>query len=103
MNLMEQLQVKQEAAINIKAKSFAKMIKDAIVERAEKGHSNCYFTIANDNEDKFILRSELFINKLKNLMDGVKVELKDVEVNHLLFKLWEKRIVFSWDAAGKDN
>lgn len=102
MNLIEQLQVKQEAAINIKVKNFAEMMKEAIIGRAEQGHSSSYFVIKNDNEDKFILRSELFINKLRDLMDGVKVELKEETVRSFItYK--EKRIVFSWDVVMGDD
>ncbi|EJQ44005.1 hypothetical protein IEQ_04792 [Bacillus cereus BAG6X1-2] len=97
MSLIESLKEIQEKAIDEKALEFAEEMEAAIIESAGKGYSGYKYEIRYDNPDKHIMLSKIFIEKLQELMDGVKVEFKKEERKGLLGgTYYEHYIHFKW-------
>lgn len=79
MSLVGNLKDIQEKAIDEKVLEFAEEMESAIIESAGKGYSGYKYQIRCDNSDKHMMLSKIFIEKLQELMDGVKAEFKEVE------------------------
>ncbi|MDC2863774.1 hypothetical protein [Bacillus sp. BP-3] len=98
MKLVEQLKSKQENTIDSKVLEFADEIKELITSSAEKGYSAYRYVINNETKDRHMLYSDMFIEKLKILMDGVHVELKKDEKKNILGGIYyENYIYFNWN------
>lgn len=95
VNLIEELQSKQETKINNAADIFAEAMKKTLIESAENGYSSYSYSIRYDDEARHILVNPLFINKIRESLDGIKVELKELSTG--LFNLKGRYIVFNWD------
>ncbi|PFI53870.1 hypothetical protein COI76_14505 [Bacillus cereus] len=98
MSLMENLKEIQEKTIDEKALEFAEEMESAIIESAGKGYSGYKYQIRYENPDKHKMLSKIFIKKLQELMDGVKVEFKEEERKSLLGgSYYEYYIHFKWN------
>lgn len=98
MSLIANLKEIQEKAIDEKALEFAEEMEAEIIEYAAYGYSGYRYKIHNDNPDKHIMHSKLFIEKLQELMDGVKVEFKEEGKKNILGgSYYEYYIRFSWN------
>lgn len=98
MSLVANLKEIQEKVIDEKVIEFAEEMEAEIIESAEKGYSGHRYKIHNDNPNKHMMFSKIFIEKLQGLMDGVKVEFKEEEKKNLLGgSYYEHYIRFSWN------
>ncbi|MDC2863851.1 hypothetical protein [Bacillus sp. BP-3] len=98
MSLVKNLKEIQDKAIDEKALEFAEEMEAAIIESAAKGYSGYRYKIHNENPDKHIMHSKLFIEKLQELMDGVKVDFKKEERKNILGGFYyEHYIHFKWN------
>lgn len=98
MSLVGNLKEIQEKAIDEKVLEFAEEMEGVITESAANGYSGYKYQIHNENPDKHIMHSKLFIEKLQELMDGVKVEFIKEERKYLLIRgsYYEHYIHFRW-------
>lgn len=96
MSLLGNLKKIQEKAIDEKVLEFADEMEGEITESAAKGYSGYKYQIRYDNPDKHMMLTEIFIEKLQELMDGVKVEFKEEEKKGLFGSYYEHYIHFSW-------
>lgn len=97
MSLVENLKEMRDKAIEEKALEFAEEMEAAIIESAKSGYAGYNYKIHNENQDKHIMCSEIFIEKLQVLMDGVRVEFKKEEKKGILGgTYYEHYIHFSW-------
>ncbi|HFK1754154.1 TPA: hypothetical protein ACGXP3_004621 [Bacillus cereus] len=97
MSLVGNLKELQEKAIDEKVLEFASEMEDVITESAVNGYSGYRYQILKENPDKHIMHSKLFVEKLQELMDGVKVEFKGEEKKNILGGYYyEYYIRFSW-------
>ncbi|HFU7087192.1 TPA: hypothetical protein ACGN8S_002227 [Bacillus cereus] len=97
MSLLGNLKEIQEKAIDEKVLEFAEEMEAAITESAAKGYSGYKYQIHYNNPDKHMMLSEIFIEKLQELMDGVKVEFKEEEKKGLFGSYYEHYIHFKWN------
>ncbi|MBE5106457.1 hypothetical protein IGI01_14515 [Bacillus thuringiensis] len=97
MSLLGNLKEIQGKAIDEKVLEFAEEMESAIIESAGKGYSGYKYKIHYDNPDKHMMLSETFIEKVKELMDGVIVEFKEEERKGLLGSYYEHYIHFKWN------
>ncbi|UPJ16069.1 hypothetical protein MYW48_25855 [Bacillus cereus] len=98
MSLVGNLKKIQEKAIDEKVLEFAEEMEAAIIESAAKGYSGYKYQIRFDNLDKHMMLSKVFIEKLKELMGGVKVDCKKEERKTLLGgSYYEHYIHFKWN------
>ena len=98
MSLVKNLKELHEKAVDEKALEFAEEMEAEIIKSAENGYLGYKYKIHNDNPDKHIMHSEIFIEKLRELMDGVKVEFKVEEKKNILGgSYYEHYIRFSWN------
>lgn len=98
MSLVENLKEIQDKTIDEKVLEFAGEMEAAIIESAGKGYSGYKYQIRYDNPDKHMMLSKIFIEKLQELMDGVKVEFKKEERKSLLGgSYYEHYIHFKWN------
>ncbi|HDX9549368.1 TPA: hypothetical protein ROX86_001861 [Bacillus thuringiensis] len=97
MSLVGSLKEIQEKAIDEKVLEFAEKMESAIIESAGKGYSRYKYQIRYDNPDKHMMFSKIFIEKLQELMDGVKVEFKEEEKKGLFGPYYEHYIHFKWN------
>ncbi|QWH60181.1 hypothetical protein EXW39_08360 [Bacillus mycoides] len=97
MSLVVNLKEIQEKVIDEKVLEFAEEMESAIIESAGKGYSGYKYPIRYDNPDKHMMLSNLFIEKLQGLMDGVKVKFKEEERKGLLGSYYEHYIHFKWN------
>ncbi|MDA1883106.1 hypothetical protein [Bacillus cereus group sp. BY105LC] len=97
MSLVKNLKEMRDKAIEEKALEFAEEMEAAIIESAKNGYAGYKYQLHNENQDKHIMGSEIFIEKLQVLMDGVKVEFKKEEKKNILGgTYYEHYIHFSW-------
>lgn len=98
MSLVKNLKELREKAVDEKVLEFAEEMEAAIIESAEKGYSGYRYEIKNDNPDKHMMFSKIFIEKLQELMDGVKVEFKEEQNKDMFgFLSYKHYIRFSWN------
>ncbi|MDZ4417363.1 hypothetical protein ORL59_28090 [Bacillus cereus] len=97
MFLVGSLKEIQEKAIDEKVLEFAVEMESAITESAAKGYSGYKYQISYDNPDKHMMFSKLFIEKLQELMDGVKAEFKEEKRKGLFGFYFEHYIHFKWN------
>ncbi|KMQ27690.1 MULTISPECIES: hypothetical protein [Bacillus cereus group] len=97
MSLVGNLKEIQEKAIDEKVLEFAEEMETAIRESAAKGYSGYKYQIRYDNPDKHMMLSKVFLEKLQELMDGVKVEFKEEEKKGLFGSYYEHYIHFKWN------
>ncbi|KXI60265.1 hypothetical protein SIL04_05185 [Bacillus cereus group sp. BfR-BA-00331] len=99
MSLVENLKEIQEKTIDEKVLEFAGEMESAIIESAGKGYSGYKYQIRYDNPDKHMMLSKIFIEKLQELLDGVKVEFIKEERKYLLISgsYYEHYIYFRWN------
>ncbi|CUB28310.1 hypothetical protein [Bacillus cereus] len=98
MSLIENLKEIQAKAVDEKVIEFAEEMEAAIIESAGKGYSGYKYEIRYDNPDKHIMLAKIFIEKLQELMDGVKVEFKKEERKGILGgTYYEHYIHFHWN------
>ncbi|MCQ6336979.1 hypothetical protein COK83_32195 [Bacillus thuringiensis] len=99
MSLVKNLKEIQEKAIDEKVLEFAEEMEGVITESAASGYSGFRYQIHKENPDKHVMHSKLFIEKLQELMDGVKVEFKKEEKKGLItgFNYYEHYIHFKWN------
>ncbi|HDR7242579.1 hypothetical protein [Bacillus cereus group sp. BfR-BA-01700] len=97
MSLVGSLKEIQEKAIDEKVLEFAEEMESAIIESAGKGYSGYKYQIRYDNPDKHMMFSGIFIEKLQELMDGVKVEFKGEEKKGFFGPYYEHYIHFQWN------
>lgn len=98
MSFVKNLKEMRDKAIDEKVLEFAEEMEVAIIDSAEKGYSGFRYQINNENPDKHIMHSEIFIEKLRELMDGVNVEFKKEEKKGFFTNssYYEYYIHFSW-------
>ncbi|MEB9423612.1 hypothetical protein V6E27_10925 [Bacillus cereus] len=97
MSLVKNLKEMRDKAIDEKVLEFAEEMESAIIESAKNGYVGYNYKIHNENQDKHIMCSELFIKKLRTLMDGVNVEFKKEEKKSILgITYYEHYIHFNW-------
>ncbi|MEK4740476.1 hypothetical protein [Bacillus sp. FSL R9-9481] len=98
MSLVKNLKEMRDKAIDEKVLEFAEEMEAAIIESAKNGYTGYNYKIHYDNPDKHIMHSEIFIEKLRELMDGVKVEFKKEEKKGFFTNssYYEHYIHFSW-------
>ncbi|PGQ11978.1 hypothetical protein COA08_01385 [Bacillus cereus] len=98
MSLVGNLKEIQEKTIDEKVIEFAEEMESTIIESATNGYSGYRYKIHNDNPDKHMMFSKIFIEKLQELMDGVKVEFKEEEKKNILGgSYYEHYIHFKWN------
>ncbi|MEK4707058.1 hypothetical protein [Bacillus sp. FSL R10-2780] len=98
MSLVKNLKEIQEKAIDEKVLEFAEEMEITIIESAASGYSGYRYNIHKENPDKHIMHSNLFIEKLQELMDGVKVDFRTEETKGILgITYYERYIHFSWN------
>ncbi|HFU6610049.1 TPA: hypothetical protein ACGPI4_004165 [Bacillus paranthracis] len=98
MSLVENLKEIQEKVIDEKVIEFAEKMEAEIIESAEKGYSGHRYQIHKENPDKHMMFSKIFIEKLQELMDGVKVEFKEEEKRDMFgFPYYQHYIHFKWN------
>ncbi|AHZ54034.1 hypothetical protein P9Y62_04190 [Bacillus thuringiensis] len=98
MSLVGNLKKIQEKAIDEKVLEFAEEMEAAIIESAAKGYSGYKYQICFDNLNKHMMLSKVFIEKLQELMDDVKVDFKKEERKTLLGgSYYEHYIHFKWN------
>lgn len=98
MSLVTELQKKREQAIEEKVMELAEKMEPRLLESAENGYSSLNIRITSEQEDGHIFKSNEFVEKLNDLMDGVKVKYVVKEKTHLITK-WtykEHYLLFSW-------
>ncbi|PEM45568.1 hypothetical protein [Bacillus toyonensis] len=97
MSLVKNLKEMRDKAIDEKVLEFAEEMEVAIIESAKNGYAGYNYKLNNENQDKHIMCSELFIEKLRSLMDGVNVEFKKEEKKFILGgTYYEHYIHFNW-------
>ncbi|MBG9840875.1 MULTISPECIES: hypothetical protein [Bacillus cereus group] len=97
MSLVKNLKEIQAKAVDEKVVEFAEEMEVAITESAAKGYSGYKYQIRYDNPDKHMMLSKVFLEKLQELMDGVKVEFKEEEKKGLFGSYYEHYIHFKWN------
>ncbi|WP_242230650.1 hypothetical protein [Bacillus cereus group sp. BfR-BA-01325] len=99
MSLVENLKEIQGKAIDEKVLEFAEEMESVITESAGKGYSGYKYQIRYDDPNKHMMLSEVFIEKLQELMDGVKVEFKKEEKKGFFANstYYEHYIHFKWN------
>lgn len=97
MSLVVNLKEIQGKAIDEKVLEFAEEMETAIIESAGKGYSGYKYQIRYDNPDKHMMLSKVFLEKLQELMDGVKIEFKEEEKKGLFGSYYEHYIHFKWN------
>ena len=97
MSLVENLKEMRDKAIEEKVLEFAEEMEVAIIESAKNGYAGYNYKIHNEQSDAHIMCSEIFIEKLQELMDGVKVKFKKEEKKNIFGgTYYEHYIHFSW-------
>lgn len=85
MKFVEELQQSETKKTVADAIAFAQQIKPRLIESAEKGYGG--FDVALEGrEDAHILRKDLFIQTVKENLDGCTVRLRKDEHTHILTK-----------------
>lgn len=98
MSLVANLKEIQEKVIDEKVIEFAEEMEVEIIESAEKGYSGHRYQIHKENPNRHMMFSKIFIEKLQELMDGVKVEFREEEKKNILGgSYYEHYIRFSWN------
>ncbi|ARW58429.1 hypothetical protein [Bacillus phage Tavor_SA] len=98
MSLVGNLKELQEKAIDEKVLEFAEEMEIVITKSAASGYSGHRYKIHNENPNRHMMCSKIFIEKLQELLDGVKVEFKEEEKKNILGgSYYEHYIRFKWD------
>ncbi|MGH1047685.1 hypothetical protein [Bacillus mycoides] len=98
MSLVGNLKELQEKAIDEKVLEFAEEMESVITKSAASGYSGHRYKIHNENPNRHIMCSKIFIEKLQELLDGVKVEFKEEEKKNILgVSYYEHYIRFKWN------
>ncbi|UPL43282.1 hypothetical protein MU858_21440 [Bacillus sp. PGP15] len=98
MSLVVNLKELQEKTIDEKVLEFAEEMEGVIIESAGKGYSGYKYQIRYDNPDKHMMLSKIFIEKLQELMGGVKVEFKAEERKSFLGSSYHEHYIhFKWN------
>lgn len=87
------LEESREALIN-KAFNFAINVEPVLVEEAKNGRTELIIPIGN--EYKHIASSSIFISAVHELLEGVKVEVSRISVNHLFPSIKKDVFHVSW-------
>lgn len=97
MTFKSKLDAEKNAKIENYALEFAEDLELELIESARKGFS-AFSIDFEGREDTHILKNELFLDSLKQLLDGCEVKIKTTEYTNLLFKnkYYKDRLVFSW-------
>lgn len=96
--LAEELRARKTVAIIKKAEEFAEKMKEEVVESAEKGYSAYRYRIIAELDGAHLYKNAEFIEKLNELMDGVKIILEKEERRNILTggKYYVYSLLFSW-------
>jgi len=78
MSLVDTLKASRERAIDEKVVEFAEQMEPIIIQSSNKGYASYLYRITEENSNKHIMCSDVFIERLQILMDGVKVEFQQV-------------------------
>ncbi|TBX37568.1 hypothetical protein [Bacillus thuringiensis] len=98
MSLVGNLKELQEKAIDEKVLEFAEEMESVITKSAASGYSGHRYKIRNENPNRHMMCSKIFIEKLQELLDGVKVEFKEDEKKNILGgSYYEHYIRFKWN------
>lgn len=98
MSLVGNLKELQEKAIDEKVLEFAEEMEIVITKSAASGYSGHRYKIHNENPNRHMICSKIFIEKLQELLDGVKVEFKEEEKKNILGgSYYEHYIRFKWN------
>ncbi|ADY19628.1 hypothetical protein P4U05_11420 [Bacillus paranthracis] len=98
MSLVENLKELQEKAIDEKVLEFAEEMEIVITKSAASGYSGHRYKIHNENPNRHMMFSKIFIEKLQELLDGVNVEFKEEEKKNILGgSYYEHYIRFKWN------
>lgn len=98
MSLVGSLKELQEKAIDEKVLEFAEEMEIVITKSAASGYSGHRYKIHNENPNRHMMCSKTFIEKLQELLDGVKVEFKEEEKKNILGgSYYEHYIRFKWN------
>ncbi|HFJ9431627.1 hypothetical protein BK739_12540 [Bacillus thuringiensis serovar pirenaica] len=98
MSLIGNLKELQEKAIDEKVLEFAEEMEIVITKSAASGYSGHRYKIHNENPNRHMMCSKIFIKKLQELLDGVKVEFKEEEKKNILGgSYYEHYIRFKWN------
>lgn len=85
MKFVEELQQSETKKVVAHAIKFAEEIKPKLVESAEMGYGGMDFALEG-REDAHILRKALFIETVKENLDGCTVQLRKDEYVNILTK-----------------
>ncbi|MEH7644350.1 hypothetical protein [Bacillus toyonensis] len=98
MSLVGNLKKIQEKAIDEKVLEFAEEMESVITKSAASGYSGHRYKIHNEHPNRHMMCSKIFIEKLQELLDGVKVEFKEEEKKNILGgPYYEHYIRFKWN------
>ena len=97
MSLIDDLKANQEIAVDEKAIEFAEKMEARIIESSKNGYPGYKYQINSNDPDKHLMFSPLFIEKVEDLMDGVKVKFaEEKKKTAFLGTYYERYIHFSW-------
>jgi len=94
MTLKEKLLMESRVAIEDYALRFACNVEQKLTEEACEGRTEYLVSIAN--EHKHILTSPLFLCTVKDLLDGVKVEVIQISASSLIPSLKKDILRMCW-------
>ena len=94
MNFKEELRIASQKAIEDAALAVSIEIQPTLKEYAVNGQAYCFMDIPNDQMG--LMLNEAFIKLLKDLLDGVQVEVVERNLSVLFPSLKRKFIKFSW-------
>ncbi|MDT3494725.1 hypothetical protein NLU03_09795 [Bacillus toyonensis] len=98
MPLVGNLKELQEKAIDEKVLEFAEEMESVITKSAANGYSGHRYKLYNENPNRHMMCSKIFIEKLQELLDGVKVEFEEEEKKNILGgSYYEHYIRFKWN------
>lgn len=94
MSFAQELKSASKKVIEDHALTTSIKIQSKLKEFAMKGHTECFMEIPNEYAD-IILNAD-YIDLLKDLLDGVNVEVVERSISPLLPSFLKKEVRFSW-------
>lgn len=94
MSFVEELRASKQKAIEDTALTVSINIQPKLKEFAEKGQSECFMNIPNEQAE--LLLDDEFIKLLSELLDGINVEVVERNISSWFSSIKRKDIRFSW-------
>lgn len=94
MNFAEELKTNSKKVIEDTALTVSINIQPKLREYAEKGQTECFMNVTDEHVG--IMLTDEFIKLLKELLDGVNVEIVERSASLLFPSFKIKKIRFSW-------